>query len=167
MFSQIKLVKYSPKSIAVIGDTKPIKDALQQLCGKWNQHLMINGERWMGWIFASKHQSAIETMLAELNEEGDVYNLVKENQMTERAERKQKRAERRAEKKRIAEKVERKLKRSERRAEKQRILEEDEQKITDEQRIFGLSGMMWMIVFLIIISNYIFTSNTGKEMILV
>jgi hypothetical protein len=164
---QIKIVKYSPKSIAVIGDTKPIKDTLQQLCGKWNQNLIINGERWKGWIFASKHQNAIETLLTELNKEGDVYNLVKENEMEERAERKQKRAERRAEKQRLAEKVERKLKRAERRSEKQRVYEENEQKIADEQILFSLSVMMWLIVLFVIIGNYIFDAPTGKEMILV
>ena len=43
----LSLVEYSAKSVAVIGDTKPNKDALKELGGKWNSRLRCGP----GWIF--------------------------------------------------------------------------------------------------------------------
>ncbi len=43
----IKIVNYSEKSFAVIGDTKPIKDMLKSLGGKFNMYLTVG----CGWIF--------------------------------------------------------------------------------------------------------------------
>lgn len=44
---EIKVVEYSPKSFAVIGDTKPLKDKLKALGGKFNFRLTCGA----GWIF--------------------------------------------------------------------------------------------------------------------
>ena len=46
-FGGVKLVNYSDKAIAVIGDTKPIKDNLKELGGRFNMHLSCGA----GWIF--------------------------------------------------------------------------------------------------------------------
>jgi len=43
----IQVVEYSPKSFAVIGDTKPLKDKLKALGGKFNFRLTCGA----GWIF--------------------------------------------------------------------------------------------------------------------
>ena len=56
-------VKYSEKCIAVFGDTKPIKDSLKELGGKFNMNLTHNGEKKPGWIFPTScmedlHQDA-------------------------------------------------------------------------------------------------------------
>lgn len=43
----LKVVEYSPKSFAIIGDTKPLKDKLKALGGKFNFRLTCGA----GWIF--------------------------------------------------------------------------------------------------------------------
>ena len=43
----LSLVEYSAKSVAVIGDTKPHKDTLKELGGKWNSRLKCGP----GWIY--------------------------------------------------------------------------------------------------------------------
>ena len=45
--SNIEIVDYSEKAIAVIGDTKPLKDVLKSLGGKFNFRLKCGA----GWIF--------------------------------------------------------------------------------------------------------------------
>ena len=45
--SNLSLVEYSAKSVAVIGDTKTHKDTLKELGGKWNSRLKCGP----GWIY--------------------------------------------------------------------------------------------------------------------
>jgi hypothetical protein len=45
-----KLIDYSEKAFAVLGDTKPVKDQLKALGGKFNPHLKCGA----GWIFSKK-----------------------------------------------------------------------------------------------------------------
>jgi len=45
--SNLSLVEYSAKSVAVIGDTKTHKDILKELGGKWNSRLKCGP----GWIY--------------------------------------------------------------------------------------------------------------------
>lgn len=47
---EIQLIDYSEKAIAIVGDTKPIKDKLTALGGKWNSRLSCGA----GWIFSKK-----------------------------------------------------------------------------------------------------------------
>ncbi len=56
------LVDYSDKAIALFGDTKPIKDALHDLGGRFNGRLTHNGQKRAGWIF----QKAKETQVRQL-----------------------------------------------------------------------------------------------------
>lgn len=44
---QVQIIDYSERAIAVVGDTKPIKDKLKQLGGKFNARLSCGA----GWIF--------------------------------------------------------------------------------------------------------------------
>ncbi len=47
----VEILDYSEKAFAVVGDTKPIKDILKNLGGKWNSHLKCGA----GWIFSKKY----------------------------------------------------------------------------------------------------------------
>lgn len=45
------LVEYSEKAVAVFGDTKPIKNELKAMGGRFNSRLIFNGQKLAGWIF--------------------------------------------------------------------------------------------------------------------
>lgn len=71
---QVQIVDYSEKAIAIIGDTKPIKDKLKELGGKFNFRLSCGA----GWIFpktklaivtAALSKGSKELIKEELNEE--------------------------------------------------------------------------------------------------
>ena len=56
----LSLVEYSAKSVAVIGDTRPNKDALKELGGKWNSRLRCGP----GWIYPkTKIEEIIKRMM--------------------------------------------------------------------------------------------------------
>lgn len=57
---EAKIIDYSEKAIAVIGDTKEIKDSLKNLGGKFNPRLTCGA----GWIFSAKKREEIEKFLA-------------------------------------------------------------------------------------------------------
>jgi len=52
---KINVIDYSEKAIAIIGDTKPVKDILKSLGGKFNFHLSCGA----GWIFPKSKQAQI------------------------------------------------------------------------------------------------------------
>lgn len=52
----LEIIDYSEKAFAVIGDTKPVKDQLKELGGRWNSHLKCGA----GWIFSKRHLGAVE-----------------------------------------------------------------------------------------------------------
>jgi len=55
----VEIIHYSDKAIAVIGDTKPIKDTLKNLGGKFNFRLTCGA----GWIFPSTKLEAVKSKL--------------------------------------------------------------------------------------------------------
>jgi len=55
----IQVIEYGDKAIAVIGDTKPIKDTLKALGGRFNFRLSCGA----GWIFPKTKLSEIQTAL--------------------------------------------------------------------------------------------------------
>lgn len=57
--NNIRIVDYSERSIAVIGDTKSIKDKLMDLGGKFNPNLTVGGKKTAGWIFTKKQGPAV------------------------------------------------------------------------------------------------------------
>lgn len=59
---QIQIVDYSEKAIAVIGDTKAIKDKLKELGGKFNFRLSCGA----GWIFKKSDLSKVEFLLSNI-----------------------------------------------------------------------------------------------------
>ncbi len=56
---EVNIIDYSEKAIAVIGDTKPIKDKLKELGGKWNNKLSCGP----GWIFSKKRMEEVVNAL--------------------------------------------------------------------------------------------------------
>lgn len=58
--SDIQIVDYSERAIAIIGNTKSIKDKLKELGGKFNPRLSCGA----GWIFSKNRESALKSALA-------------------------------------------------------------------------------------------------------
>jgi hypothetical protein len=59
---KINIIDYSEKSIAIVGDTKPVKDILMALGGKFNFRLSCGA----GWIFPkSKQEQIVEALKKE------------------------------------------------------------------------------------------------------
>jgi len=56
---EVSIVDYSEKSIAVIGDTKPIKEQLKELGGKFNFRLSCGA----GWIFQKSKLEEVQKLL--------------------------------------------------------------------------------------------------------
>lgn len=61
---KIKVIKYSERSIAVIGDTFPIKDKLKALGGKFNKFLSCGA----GWVFPSDKAEEIRSAFTRTEE---------------------------------------------------------------------------------------------------
>lgn len=57
---EVQIIEYSKKAIAVIGDTKPIKDKLKDLGGKFNFRLSCGP----GWIFQKSKLSDLQKALS-------------------------------------------------------------------------------------------------------
>lgn len=58
----VQLVEYSEKSVAVIGNTKPIKEKLKELVGSFNLRLSCG----LGWIFSKTKLQQIQDFLSSL-----------------------------------------------------------------------------------------------------
>lgn len=59
----LELINYSEKAVALFGDTKPLKDKLKALGGRFNPFLMNSGEKMAGWIFAKTKQAELCQLL--------------------------------------------------------------------------------------------------------
>jgi hypothetical protein len=57
---EIQIIEYSEKAIAVIGETKPIKDQLKEIGGKFNFRLSCGP----GWIFSKKQLAEVQKLLS-------------------------------------------------------------------------------------------------------
>ena len=62
---KFQLVHYSEKSIALFGDTKPIKEELKALGGRFNSNLRPFGEdnRVPGWVFPKKVEEDLKKLI--------------------------------------------------------------------------------------------------------
>lgn len=58
-----KIVDYSEKAFAVVGDTRAIKDTLKQNGGRFNSSLTVGGSKVAGWIFSKKSIDAVRNDL--------------------------------------------------------------------------------------------------------
>ena len=56
----LQIVNYSAKALAVIGNTKEVKDTLKKLGGKFNSRLSCGA----GWIFSKKRESELRALIA-------------------------------------------------------------------------------------------------------
>lgn len=68
MKANVKVLEYSEKCIAVIGDTKPIKEELKAIGGKFNPYLKHDGLTVAGWVFGLKRRNEV---LALIGNEGE------------------------------------------------------------------------------------------------
>jgi len=59
-----EIVDYSEKAIALFGDTKPIKDLLSAMGGKFNPRLTYKEGKKAGWIFAKAKREELEGVLS-------------------------------------------------------------------------------------------------------
>ena len=57
------IVDYSLKAIALFGDTKPIKEQLKGLGGRFNPKLTHDGQKKAGWIFSKSKEQEIRNLL--------------------------------------------------------------------------------------------------------
>jgi hypothetical protein len=57
------IVDYSEKALAVFGDTRPVKDDLKALGGRFNPKLSYNGGKNAGWIFSKSKESELRNLL--------------------------------------------------------------------------------------------------------
>lgn len=55
----LRIVDYSEKSFAVLGDTKPIRTQMKKLGGSWNRGLTCGA----GWIFSNKQRERVEVFI--------------------------------------------------------------------------------------------------------
>ena len=72
----IQMKEYSDKSIIIYGDTKPYKDLLKELKGRYNSNLKVDGEKVSGWIFSKKHKEKLERFIQHIN--GPQYQIIQE-----------------------------------------------------------------------------------------
>lgn len=61
----VQAIQYSDKCVALIGDTKPYKDQLKSMGGRFNPRLTVGGEQVSGWVFSSA-KFTTESLLAAL-----------------------------------------------------------------------------------------------------
>jgi hypothetical protein len=57
------IADYSEKAIAVFGDTKPAKEQLKALGGRFNPKLTHEGEKKAGWIFSHSKRDELKKLL--------------------------------------------------------------------------------------------------------
>lgn len=57
------LVDYSEKTVALFGDTKPIKAELSALGGRFNSRLTHDGEKRAGWIFQKSKEEQVRRLI--------------------------------------------------------------------------------------------------------
>ncbi|MDH6309991.1 hypothetical protein M2451_002881 [Dysgonomonas sp. PFB1-18] len=58
-----EIVDYSEKAIALFRDTKPIKDLLSAMGGKFNPRLTYNDIKKAGWIFQKSKRKELQNII--------------------------------------------------------------------------------------------------------
>lgn len=80
MKANVKVLEYSEKCIAVIGDTKPIKDELKAIGGKFNPYLKHDGLTVAGWVFGLKRRNEVLALIGNEAEQVTPEPVVKPNE---------------------------------------------------------------------------------------
>jgi len=70
--SEIYIESYTEKSFVVLGDTKPHKDNIKKLGGKWNSKLRDSK---MGWIFPISRKDSVEEYINEFKKTGEIKQI--------------------------------------------------------------------------------------------
>lgn len=60
--NEVKIIDYSERAIALVGNTKPIKEQLKKMGGRYNPRLSCGA----GWVFSKKAQADVEAYIAKL-----------------------------------------------------------------------------------------------------
>lgn len=60
-YGDVRIVDYSDRAIAVVGNTKPIKDILKSAGGSFNSRLSCG----CGWVFSKKRRSEVERLVGD------------------------------------------------------------------------------------------------------
>lgn len=60
----VEIIDYSEKAIAVFGDTKPLKEILRSLGGRFSPRLQNNGQTAAGWVFPKRNEQKVRQTLA-------------------------------------------------------------------------------------------------------
>lgn len=66
----LQLIDYSEKALAIIGDTKSVKDKFKiddRFIGRFNKNLTVNGTGVAGWIFPKKHHGLLKKIVEDHN----------------------------------------------------------------------------------------------------
>ena len=82
-----KIVDYSEKAFAVVGDTREIKDILKHHGGRFNPSLTVDGSKCAGWIFSKKNLDAVRLALIGFTVQDIEVNQEQPAGKTEQAER--------------------------------------------------------------------------------
>ena len=70
--TEIYIEDYSEKSFVVLGDTKPHKEHIKKLGGKWNSRLK-DGK--MGWIFPMSKKEYVEKYIKNFKKTGKISEI--------------------------------------------------------------------------------------------
>ncbi len=62
--AEFVIVNYSERSVALFGDTWPIKEKLMELHGVFNRRLKYNDQPASGWVFSLKREAALRQLIA-------------------------------------------------------------------------------------------------------
>jgi hypothetical protein len=57
------IVDYSQKALAVFGNTRPMKEELKALGGRFNPKLTHKGTKKAGWIFSKSKEQEVRNLL--------------------------------------------------------------------------------------------------------
>ena len=79
----LKAIQYTERCIAVIGDTKPLKDQLKQAGGKFNPYLKVNGSTVAGWVFSVNRKDQIAGIIDGVTIEAQTIEVKPEQKLIE------------------------------------------------------------------------------------
>ncbi len=73
----LQLIDYSEKAVAVIGDTKNIKEQFKidgRYIGRFNKNLKVKGQSTAGWIFSKKHKDLLKSIVDGHNNDNNPFS---------------------------------------------------------------------------------------------
>ena len=65
----LRIVNYSEKAVALIGDTFAVKDEIKKLGGTFNKSLSIENNKVPGWIFPVTKKQEVESLIKSIPED--------------------------------------------------------------------------------------------------